>query len=125
MRWLLVFFGLLLQSCASTSKHSRAASYFDKVGTIAKSSEDNGTALAAYLRTQIQNDPRKFIVIGYSKGAPDTQTALAKDPTLKDAVAAFVAVAGAGRSVKCENIDQPLVWQPRSFSQRAVFMLEL
>jgi hypothetical protein len=48
---LLVFFGLLLQSCASTSKHSRAASYFDKVGTIAKSSEDNGTAVANALIT--------------------------------------------------------------------------
>src|SRR5438477_12845542 len=43
---LLVFFGLLLQSCASTSKHSSAKSYFDKVATIAKSSQDDGTAVA-------------------------------------------------------------------------------
>jgi hypothetical protein len=48
---LLVFFGLLLQSCASTSKHDAAKSYMDKVGTIAKSSEDNGTAVANALIT--------------------------------------------------------------------------
>src|SRR5207245_2307091 len=41
---LLVFFGLLIQSCASTSKHSAATSYFDKVGTIARSSQADGTA---------------------------------------------------------------------------------
>src|SRR5204862_3910855 len=48
---LLVFFGLLLQSCASTSKTSAARSYFDKVGTIAKSSQDDGTAVANALIT--------------------------------------------------------------------------
>jgi hypothetical protein len=48
---LLVFFGLLVQSCASTSEHSAAKSYFDKVGTIAKSSQDDGTAVANALIT--------------------------------------------------------------------------
>jgi hypothetical protein len=48
---LLVFFGLLVQSCASTSKTSAAKSYFDKVATIAKSSEDDGTAVANALIT--------------------------------------------------------------------------
>ena len=48
---LLVFFGLLLQSCASTSKHSAAKSYFDKAAVIAKSSQDNGTAVANALIT--------------------------------------------------------------------------
>lgn len=48
---LLVIFGLLIQSCASTSKHDRAASYMDKVGTIAKSSEDVGTGVANALIT--------------------------------------------------------------------------
>jgi hypothetical protein len=47
----LVFFGLLLQSCASTSKHDRYQSYMTKVGTIAKSSEDDGTAVANALVT--------------------------------------------------------------------------
>ena len=36
----LVFFGLLIQSCASTSKHDAYKSYMDKVSTIAHSSED-------------------------------------------------------------------------------------
>src|SRR5580765_7411165 len=47
----LVFFGLLIQSCASTSKHDRYKSYMDKVSTIAHSSEDNGTAVANALIT--------------------------------------------------------------------------
>ncbi|MBA3844655.1 MAG: hypothetical protein H0X39_18905 [Actinobacteria bacterium] len=47
----LVFFGLLLQSCASTSKHDAYRSYFDKVATIARSSQDDGTAVANALIT--------------------------------------------------------------------------
>jgi hypothetical protein len=47
----LVFFGLLIQSCASTSKHDSYKNYMDKVGTIAHSSEDNGTAVANALIT--------------------------------------------------------------------------
>jgi hypothetical protein len=42
----LVFFGLLLQSCASTSKHDEYQHYMSKVATIAKSSQDDGTAVA-------------------------------------------------------------------------------
>jgi len=48
---LLVVFGLVLQSCASTSKTSAARSYLDKVGTIAKSSQDDGTSVANALIT--------------------------------------------------------------------------
>ena len=48
---LLVAFGLLLQSCAGTSKHDTYANYMDKVSTIAKSSADNGTAVANALIT--------------------------------------------------------------------------
>jgi hypothetical protein len=48
---LLVFFGLLLQSCASTSKHDKAKHYTDTVGTIARSSQDDGTAVANALIT--------------------------------------------------------------------------
>jgi hypothetical protein len=48
---LLVFFGLLLQSCASTSKHDSYQHYMDKVATIAKSSEDNGAQVADALTT--------------------------------------------------------------------------
>jgi len=48
---LLVFFGLLVQSCASTSKHDKAKHYIDSVGTIARSSQDDGTAVANALIT--------------------------------------------------------------------------
>lgn len=47
----LVFFGLLLESCASTSKHAEYASYMTKVSTIAHSSAADGTALANALTT--------------------------------------------------------------------------
>jgi len=59
------------------------------------SSEANGASLAQYLRDHMITDQRKYIVLGYSKGAPDVQTALALHPEAKDAVAAFIAVAGA------------------------------
>ncbi len=48
---LLVVFGLLLQSCTSTSKHNTYAHYMDKVSVIAKSSADNGAAVANALVT--------------------------------------------------------------------------
>lgn len=59
------------------------------------SSEANGAAIAQYLRDHMVTDQRKYIVLGYSKGAPDVQTALALHSEAKDAVAAFIAVAGA------------------------------
>ena len=59
------------------------------------SSENNGIAIAEYLREHMQIDKRKYIVIGYSKGAPDVQMALAMNPDAKAAVAAFISVAGA------------------------------
>lgn len=59
------------------------------------SSEDNAAGLAAYIREHTQDDPRKYILVGYSKGAPDAQVALATQPGVKEAVAAFVSVAGA------------------------------
>ncbi len=47
----LVFFGLLIQSCASTSKHDSYKNYMDKVSTVAKSSESNGAAVASAMTT--------------------------------------------------------------------------
>jgi hypothetical protein len=47
----LVFFGLLLQSCAATSKHDRYQHYMGEVSTIAHSSADNGAAVANALTT--------------------------------------------------------------------------
>ena len=58
-------------------------------------STDNGRQIADYLRKQMANDSRKYIIVAYSKGAPDVQEALAGDPQAQSAVAAFVTIAGA------------------------------
>jgi hypothetical protein len=47
----LVFFGLLLQSCASTSKHDAYKGYMTKVGLIAQSSASDGAQVATDLTT--------------------------------------------------------------------------
>jgi hypothetical protein len=47
------------------------------------------------LRDHMQSDRRKYIIVAHSKGAADVQVALAQEPGARDAVAAFVAVAGA------------------------------
>jgi hypothetical protein len=47
----LVFFGLLLQSCASPSKHDAYKSYMAKVGSIAQSSASDGAQVATDLTT--------------------------------------------------------------------------
>ena len=47
----LVFFGLVIQSCASTSKHDEFSSYMTRVGRIAHASQDDGAAVATALTT--------------------------------------------------------------------------
>src|SRR4029077_4456551 len=47
----LVFFGLLLQSCASTSKRDTYKNYMAKVGLVGRSSSSNGAELATALTT--------------------------------------------------------------------------
>jgi hypothetical protein len=47
----LVFFGLLVQSCASTSKHDAYKSYMTKVGSVAQSSASDGAQVATDLTT--------------------------------------------------------------------------
>ncbi|HVW85511.1 MAG TPA: LssY C-terminal domain-containing protein [Bryobacteraceae bacterium] len=60
------------------------------------SSEDNAKTIGRYLQEHTAgSDKRKYIVIGYSKGAPDVQTALAREQGVAAAVAAFATVAGA------------------------------
>jgi len=59
------------------------------------SSENNAKLITSFLKEQRQKDPRKFILVGYSKGAPDAQVALAEDPEAAADVAAFISVAGA------------------------------
>jgi len=48
---LLVLFGVALESCAGTSKHDQYSSYVNDAGKIAKSSQDDGTAVANALTT--------------------------------------------------------------------------
>jgi hypothetical protein len=48
---LLVFFGLVIQSCASTSKHDAYKSYMAKVASVAQSSDSNGAAVASAMTT--------------------------------------------------------------------------
>lgn len=47
----LVFFGLLIQSCASASKHSEYSGYMNRVGVIARSSASDGNSVANALTT--------------------------------------------------------------------------
>jgi hypothetical protein len=47
----LVFFGLLIQSCASTSKHDAYKSYMAKVASVAQSSASDGAQVATDLTT--------------------------------------------------------------------------
>jgi hypothetical protein len=74
----------------------------DKYGITAElipvpndTSEENAVVIAQALRDKWKSDKRKFIVLGYSKGAPDLQVALAKEDGLVTMVAAAVSVAGA------------------------------
>jgi hypothetical protein len=59
------------------------------------SSESNAKMIASYLRDHTASDNRKYILVGYSKGGPDIQVALAQESGVADKVAAFVTVAGA------------------------------
>ena len=56
--------------------------------------EVNAKVIAKYLEDSWKTDQRKWILVGYSKGTPDIQEALAREK-LGDKVAAFVSVAGA------------------------------
>jgi len=59
------------------------------------SSESNAKLIGQYIREHAASDTRKFILVGYSKGTPDIQVALAQETGIADHVAAFVTVAGA------------------------------
>src|SRR5690349_7901879 len=48
----LVFFGLLIQSCASTSKHDTYKNYMGDVQKVAQSSQSDGAEFATALTTQ-------------------------------------------------------------------------
>ena len=58
-------------------------------------SETNAKVIADFLREKSKGDARKWILVGYSKGTPDLQEALARNPDLRPLAAAFISVAGA------------------------------
>jgi len=59
------------------------------------SSDDNAKLISDYIEEKWLVDKRPFILVGYSKGTPDIMTALAKYPSLRGKVAAFISTAGA------------------------------
>jgi hypothetical protein len=94
----------LMSSCfADTPAFAEGqAALRDKYGITAElipvpndTSEENAVVIAQTLRDKWKSDKGKFIVLGYSKGAPDLQVALAKEDGLASMVAAAVSVAGA------------------------------
>jgi len=94
----------ILSSCASNAPAFNEGQKYlrekygmsvDLLGVPNNSCEENAHMIAAYLRDHQKSDPRKFIVLGYSKGAPDLQVALAEEDGMAASVAAFITVAGA------------------------------
>lgn len=94
----------IFSSCASDAPaFERGRAYLKEkhqldaelLGVPNNSSEDNAKAIAKYLREQWAKNKKKFILVGYSKGTPDIQVALATEPDIRSMVAAFVSVAGA------------------------------
>ena len=100
---LLIVPGLLNTCIAKTPAYKEGQEYLRRqYGLVVEflpvpndSCEDNARKVAEFLKKGMKKDPRKFIVIGYSKGAPDVQVALAREPGIASAVAAFISVAGA------------------------------
>jgi hypothetical protein len=67
----------------------------DLIPTPNGSSAANGRTIAEFLRQNYRRDGRKFILLGYSKGAVDILEGVANDPEASRAVAALITVAGA------------------------------
>ncbi len=67
----------------------------DLINVPNDSSEDNAKMIAEWIRKETEADKRPIILVGYSKGTPDIQVALASAPDMRAKVAAFVSVAGA------------------------------
>ncbi|QOY92291.1 lipase family protein [Paludibaculum fermentans] len=73
------------------------------------SSEANAKAIASFIQEKMKDDKRKFIVVGYSKGTPDLQVALAQEAGVKENVAAFISTAGAsGGSPVADSLPMQL-----------------
>jgi hypothetical protein len=75
--------------------HDKHGLTVDLIPVPNDSSESNAGVISSWVREHSANESRRLVVLGYSKGAPDLETALASDPDLDSRVAAFVTVAGA------------------------------
>lgn len=95
--------GLMNTCFAGTPPYKEGQAYlkekfgltFEVLSLPNNSCEDNAREIGAYLREKLKEDPRRYIVFGYSKGTPDFQVTLAKEPEVATGVAAFISVAGA------------------------------
>jgi len=93
----------ILSSCVSDSPAflegqenlKKAGVDVDLLPVPNNSSESNAKLIAQYLRDHQNGDSRKYILVGYSKGGPDVQVALAEEAGVAAQVAAFITVAGA------------------------------
>lgn len=71
------------------------------------SSEFNAKQIAGYLNARFGADQRKYIVLGYSKGTPDLQVALANEPGIHDKVAALVTLSGVVQGSRLSGPTKP------------------
>ncbi len=100
---LLVIPGIMNTCVADTPAFELGRKYLTEKFNIATdilavpndSSEDNAKVIADYLKEKGPADSRPFIVLGYSKGTPDLQVMLARQPEVRKYIAAFISVAGA------------------------------
>jgi hypothetical protein len=84
------------------------------------SSESNAKMIGQYLREHAAGG-KKYILVGYSKGAPDIQVALAQEQGISEQVAAFITVAGAsGGSPVADVLPQAAENTCTAFRSRAV-----
>ncbi|HEU0120453.1 MAG TPA: LssY C-terminal domain-containing protein [Bryobacteraceae bacterium] len=72
-------------------------------------SETNAKVIADFLKEKSVGDTRKWILVGYSKGTPDIQEALARYPELRPGTAAFISVAGASGGSNIADVIPSMV----------------
>ena len=87
--------------------HDKHGFAVDRIPVPNDPSSSNAKLIAAFIQDQASKDPKRMILVGYSKGAPDIYETLARNPAIAAHVAAFVSVAGAiGGSPIAEALPQ-------------------
>jgi len=72
-------------------------------------SDTNAKVISDFIKEKSVGDSRKWILVGYSKGTPDLQEALARYPELRPITAAFVSVAGASGGSNIADVIPSMV----------------